>query len=230
MTYFAVLARSEIGDSFYNKFVKGNELFMSDNMEPFYMDNEKGKDDDHEEEEILDLLPPRFREISGGSTAMENFNLMNDDLISHRIIPALHSRLRIVIAKARSGLIVNRLRHLVDSAPPSPKNCSLLFRVIPKLKYVKVSEMKFIDCVIRDKRMSPFPHTEFTALTTPIPHWSPIEYPSGSPNGGRFVEAIGHKIIFWNYIDRQNPFSYILNAEHNSDRAFRALDTSTVLQ
>lgn len=52
-------------------------------MEPFHM--EKGKDNDHEAEEILDLLPPRFREISGCSTAMENFNLMNDDLMSHRI-------------------------------------------------------------------------------------------------------------------------------------------------
>ena len=118
---------------------------------------------------------------------MESFNLMNDDLISHRIIPALHSRVRKLITNAR----------LVDAAPPSRK-CSLLFRFIPKMGFGEmVREMKFMECPVRDKRLSPFPCHEFTALTS-IPLFAPDvqEDPTGRPQGGPFVEAIGDKVIF----------------------------------
>ena len=198
---------------------------------PFNIPNAKDDEHEHEHEseEILDLLPPRIREISGSSTAMESFNWMNDDLISHRIIPTLDSRLRTLIFNARSGLIANRLRHLVDAAPPSPPQCNLLFRVIPKMRSGEmVREMKFIECLVRDKRLSAFPQHEFTALT--IPHeMPPQEFPNGRPHAESFVEAIGNKIIFWNLsIHREDPFCYILNSGRNSDRSFRALDTSTI--
>jgi len=167
---------------------------------------------------------------------MESFNLMNDDLISHRIIPSLDGHLRALISNGRSGLIANRLRHLVDAAPPPPRQCNLLFRVKPRgwherrgrRRETTVSEINFIDCAIRDKRLSPFPQHEFTALT--IPHeLPPEEFCNGCPRGKSFVEAIGHKIIFWNSTDdRQHPFCYILNSDQNSDRSFRALDTSTI--
>lgn len=117
----------------------------------------KPKDDDYESVELLDVLPPRFRQISANSRALERFNFINEDLISSRIIPALHSRLRPFIPNARPGAIANSLRDLVDSAPPSPKKyCSLLFRVIEK--FPDQSYTKFVYCAIRDLRLSPFPN------------------------------------------------------------------------
>ena len=88
------------------------------------------KDDDSESHDIADLLPPRFREITASSTAMEHFNFLNNDLISTRIIPALHCRLSSLIPNARPALIADRLRTLVDSAPPLSKKFSLLFRPV----------------------------------------------------------------------------------------------------
>lgn len=81
---------------------------------------------------------------------------------------------------------------------------------------------------MRDKRLSAFPQHEFTAST--IPHeLPPEEFPDGNPRYESFVEAIGHKIIFWNIgIDREGPFCYILNSGQNSDSSFRALDTSPI--
>jgi hypothetical protein len=181
-------------------------------------------DDGSELQEIVDHLPPRFREISATSTTMERFNLMNNDLISDRIIPALHTGLRSLIPNARPGLIANRLRHLVDSAPPSSRQRSLRFHVLQDVDE-NVSEIKFLDCAIRDKRLPPFTNHELEIRALTIPHMiSDFEWLVQQP----FVEAIGHKVVFWTRFDPRRPFCYIMNAGNNSDGAFRALDTSTL--
>lgn len=59
--------------------------------EDFKEEFEKGDEDDDqkESEEIVQYLPPRFKDIVVNSIVIKCFNLMDDNLIAIRIIYAL---------------------------------------------------------------------------------------------------------------------------------------------
>jgi hypothetical protein len=113
---------------------------------------------------------------------------------------------------------------LVDSAPPPSKKISLLFRPVVFYPYDTgiENEIKFLDCPIRDKRLPPFPNHELERRALIIPEEKKWDED--------FMEAIGHKVIYWRRSDPYDHSCYIMKAGNNSDGAFRALDISTVVR
>ena len=169
------------------------------------------------------ILPLTSLQDSGRYIAIQKreivFYLLNNNMISELILPAMDRHLRHHILTDCPGPVAQVFRNSLPNAPEWPRSDiphpALLFSIygyrhdgiIPPI-------IEFYDCALRDKRLVPLPN-QIRERSAILPET--MTAPSLEEVQWSFLEAVGQKVVFWTEYDLDRPFTYIMTADDNVD-------------